>query len=122
MSEQQQDQWAIVELFGHQRIAGRISEHSMGGCSFVRVDVPPFPQGEGKPALPALTKLFGNGAIYGITFVDEATALLTAGYLMVRPIHPAELRHALGGMDPAGMRQLGLRPLDGGDYAGDDSA
>ena len=41
MSEKK-DQWAIVELFGHQRIAGKISEHAVGGCSFVRIDVPEF--------------------------------------------------------------------------------
>lgn len=94
-------QWAIVELFGHQRIAGRISEHALGGCSFVRVDV------------PALTKLYGNGAIYGITFVDEVAARLTAQSLKVQPVHAWDLREALGAMDPSRIRQLGLRPLDG---------
>lgn len=51
-------QWAIVEIFGHSRYAGIISEHAIGGCSFVRVDVPET--GEE----PAFTKLFGQGAIY----------------------------------------------------------
>ena len=27
--------WALVELFGHQRIAGFVSEHAMGGETFV---------------------------------------------------------------------------------------
>jgi hypothetical protein len=45
MSEQQQkfEQWAIVELFGHQRIAGLVTEQAVGGCSFVRVGVPETP-------------------------------------------------------------------------------
>ena len=37
------EQWAIVEIFGHQRIAGKVTEQTIGGCSFVRVDVPALP-------------------------------------------------------------------------------
>lgn len=61
-------QHCIVELFGHQVIAGLVSEQQIGGTSFVRVDVP-----ETK-ARPAFTKFFGSNAIYAITPVDEATA------------------------------------------------
>lgn len=69
------DQWAVVELFGHQRIAGRITEEQIGGCSFVRVDVPEV--GESQP----FTKLYGNGAIYAITITDEQTARAAVQYL-----------------------------------------
>lgn len=34
------ESWCIVELFGHQRIAGLVTEQTIGGCNFVRVDVP----------------------------------------------------------------------------------
>lgn len=34
------ESWALVELFGHQRIAGHVTEQQIGGCQFVRVDVP----------------------------------------------------------------------------------
>jgi hypothetical protein len=74
------DTWAIVELFGHARIAGRISEYAIGGSSFVRVDVPEV--GEGA----AFTRLYGQGAIYSITFVDEETARQA-----VQAIRPAPL-------------------------------
>lgn len=47
-------QWAIVEIFGHSRYAGTIDEHQIGGCSFVRVDVPEI---DGQPAF---SKLFGQ--------------------------------------------------------------
>ena len=42
--------WAIVEIFGHTRIAGRISEQSFGGAALVRVDVPPVtvPENDGE--------------------------------------------------------------------------
>ena len=32
------DSWAIVEIFGHQTFAGRVTEQAIGGASFVRVD------------------------------------------------------------------------------------
>jgi len=61
--------WAVVELFGHHRIAGFVSEAQIGGCSFVRVDVP-----EVGPERPAYTKLYGNGAIYAIHPCTEEIA------------------------------------------------
>lgn len=57
--------WAIIELFGHQRIAGHVTEAEIGGCSFIRVDIPKV---EGSQAL---TKFYGNGAIYSMTPVSE---------------------------------------------------
>jgi hypothetical protein len=71
------EQWCIVELFGHQRVAGFVTEQTIGGCSFVRVDV---------PAKQPYTRLFGNGAIYGITITDESTARKAAEYFAPQPM------------------------------------
>lgn len=79
------EQWAIVEIFGHQRIAGIVTEHTIGGCSFVRVDVPAV---AGKAAF---TKLYGNGAIYAITFVDQDVALAAAENLREVPVNEYSL-------------------------------
>lgn len=79
------EQWAIVEIFGHARIAGRLSEQTIGGCSFVRVDVPDLPGEKG------YTKLYGNGAIYAITFVDQAIATAAAEHIHARPVTPYDL-------------------------------
>ena len=72
MKNQKFDVWGIVELFGHNKIAGRITEQAVGGCSFVRVDVP------GNDNKPAFSRLFGNGAIYSIIVTDEETARLAS--------------------------------------------
>ncbi len=68
MQEQKFDEWAIVEIFGHAKFAGRVTEQAFGGTSFVRVDVP---SGDNSSAF---TKLFGSSAIYSITPVTEELA------------------------------------------------
>lgn len=100
------EQWAIVELFGHQRIAGKVSEQTIGGCSFVRVDVPTLPERieddygtkRKRPPVAGFTKLYGQGAIYGMTFVDQAIATASAAEMRVMPggqLH-AEERDQIG--------------------------
>ncbi|WP_069267384.1 hypothetical protein [Paraburkholderia nodosa] len=101
MSEQKFEQWALIELFGHQRIAGRVSDLTIGGESFVRVDVPACEATDDEPALQAFTKAFGKGAIYGITFLDEAASRLFVRQLRVQPIGTWELKRALQDL-PAG--------------------
>ena len=71
---------AILELFGHNMIAGHVSEESIGGASFVRVDVPPV---DGRPGY---TKFFGGAAIYAITPTDEETVQTAAERLCIRPV------------------------------------
>ena len=74
------DVYAIVEIFGHQRIAGKISEHNLGG-TFVRVDVPSV---NGRTAF---TKLYGPSAIYAISFVDRDVCLAAAERLAEVPVN-----------------------------------
>ena len=74
--------WAIVELFGHQQIAGLVSEQVVAGASFVRVDVP---GGDGREPY---TKFYGAGAIYAITPTTEEIATVAARALDVRPVSP----------------------------------
>jgi len=80
-----QGQWAIVEMFGHQRVAGLIKEVTFGGCNFVRVDVPQV------GATPAFTKMLGQGAIYCINFVSEEIARGSAQYNRSVPVQSYEL-------------------------------
>ena len=36
------NEWALVELFGHQKIVGKVTEATLAGGAFLRVDVPAF--------------------------------------------------------------------------------
>lgn len=75
-----EDGWGIVEIMGHRRFAGRLSEETVAGAGFVRIDVP---ECEGRAAF---TKLFGPSAIYAITPTDEASARAAAAAFRERPV------------------------------------
>lgn len=62
------DEWALVELFGHQKIVGKVSEATLAGGAFLRVDVPAF------DGHPGFTRFYGPGAVYSINPVSEEVA------------------------------------------------
>lgn len=64
--------WALVELFGHQRIVGFLSQQTFGSGVLFRVDVPDLTK-NGKTVRPGFTRYFGISAIYSITPIDEST-------------------------------------------------
>lgn len=76
------DQWCVVELFGHQQIAGRVSDQTIAGQGFIRVDVP---ETNGRPGF---TRMFGAGAIYSIIPTTQEIATRYAANLDSRPISP----------------------------------
>lgn len=83
---QEQEMWALVELFGHQRIAGKLTACELGGGSLVRIDVPAI--GDRAP----LTKYYNVKAIYGITPVDQDTCERVAREIRAEPIAEYSVR------------------------------
>lgn len=79
------DDWAILELMGHRRLGGRVSEQLIAGAPFVRIDVPAF--GDEKPA----TQFYSPGAVYCITPCAEELAKRVAAGSRVRPVERWEL-------------------------------
>lgn len=93
MSEEKFKEWGILELMGHRRLAGLISEQQIGGASFIRIDVPnpgPGPLFEGASPFRA-TQFYGAAAIYCITPTDEETARKAALLVEVAPVRRWEL-------------------------------
>jgi len=88
------EQWAIVEIMGHQRLAGKVSEQAIGGASFIRVDVPEV------AGCQPFTKLLGSSAIYAITITDEETARAAAGYFQQKPMDEWSARQMLSLPEP----------------------
>lgn len=77
--------WAIVELFGHTKIAGKVTEQNIAGTNMLRVDVPETKEN------PEFTRFFGSAAIYAINPVTEEVASAYAERLAVRPIQVFEI-------------------------------
>lgn len=84
-SQQKFEQWAIVDVMGHQRYVGRVTEQVIAGQGFVRVDIPKTSEVE------AWTKLIGTASIYAITPVDKDIALQMAERAKEKPIEAYQL-------------------------------
>jgi hypothetical protein len=97
-----------------------VSEQQFGGANLVRVDIPEVtftavdydaprgPDGYAKVtrSIPAHTRSFGGGAIYGINWCDEETARLAAHSIRDEPLKPYSVREALEAIGSSQLRQL----------------
>lgn len=73
MSEKKSfDQWCVVEMMGHRKIAGRVSEEEIAGAAFLRIDIP------GDEKRPAATQYYGASAVFSITPTTEEIATMVA--------------------------------------------
>lgn len=112
MPESSVEVWAIVELMGHVRLAGRLSEEEKFGAKMGRLDIPadvacticggsgngqfnsgPNPTDDpcaaclGGGQVPGfVTQLFGGGSVYRITIVSEAVARHAAKSTRPEPV------------------------------------
>lgn len=72
-------EFAIVEMMGHRKIAGKVTESEIGGSTLLRVDVL---NGEGKTDR---TEYIGVGSIYCLTVVSEEVAIAVAKNYTPKP-------------------------------------
>lgn len=76
-------EWCIVELMGHRRLAGWVTEQNVFGATMMRIDIP----GE-----PTVTQFYNSTAIYAVTPTTEQTAKEVATRFRPEPVSPWELR------------------------------
>ena len=82
--------WGIVELMGHVRLAGQISEEERFGGKLGRIDIPRKDGG-------FTTQFFNASSIYRLTPTTEEAARAVALNCQPTPVHAWELpRPALG--------------------------
>ena len=92
--------WALVELMGHQRLAGLVSEATFPG-GFVRIDVYADDPGDALDlAEPVFTRIVSPSALYAINPVERAIALELAKRYTQRPVQAYELSNLLPKHEP----------------------
>lgn len=88
MSDKLFSGWAIVELMGHVRIAGRVSEEEHFGAKLGRIDIPD------KDGFT--TQFFGGGSVYRMTPTTEEIARKVAESSQPEPVYAWDLRRQMG--------------------------
>ncbi len=79
------DEWMILELLGHRRIAGHVREVQVAGAGFLRVDIPPT------VGHAAQTQFVAPGSIYAMHPVTEDVATRFVAKFRTPPVHRFEL-------------------------------
>jgi hypothetical protein len=69
------ENWAILEIMGHERLAGRITETNIAGVPMLRVEVPTTEK------LPGFVRLLSGASIFSLTPVPQDVATIVAGQL-----------------------------------------
>ncbi|MGI5288061.1 hypothetical protein ACQEVF_32615 [Nonomuraea polychroma] len=79
------DEWVILELMGHRRLAGRVTEVTIAGGAFLRIDIP---RGDDRPPM---TQYYAPGSVYALTPTTEALARRAAALFRPAPVSRWEL-------------------------------
>ena len=77
--------WAILELMGHVKLAGFVTEEELFGGKIGRIDVP------GKSG-KGITQYFGGHTVYRLTPVTEEVARMFAARSQPQPVYVYELQ------------------------------
>jgi len=80
--------WGILELMGHRKLAGYVSEQAIGGASFIRIDVPKY---DGAPRENVATQFYSPSAVYCLTPTTEELARKVAAGAQPAPVTRWEL-------------------------------
>jgi hypothetical protein len=80
--------WCVLELMGHRRLAGYVTEQEIAGAGMFRIDLP----GEDKPVA---TQFYSPAAVYCLTPTTEEIARAIAKRNQPEPVQRWELAKAL---------------------------
>lgn len=78
-------EWAILELMGHRRLAGFVSDVELFGGRMLRIDVP------ATETQPGATQFYSVASVYALTPTTEATARAVAAGARPAPVQRWEL-------------------------------
>ncbi len=69
------ENWAILEIMGHERLAGKLTETTIAGVPMLRVEVPATEK------LPGFVRLLSGASIFSLTPVPQQVASAVAANL-----------------------------------------
>jgi hypothetical protein len=79
--------WAVIELFGHEKYAGKVSVQKVGESTMIMLEVPETPKSETLGMyLPGFVKFINHSSVFSITPVDEEYAKGMAATLKKQPV------------------------------------
>lgn len=79
--------WAILELMGHRRLGGYVTEVTLAGAGMLRIDIPELVLGETTHA--AATQFYPPASLYALTPTTEEIARAVRS--RPEPVHAWEL-------------------------------
>lgn len=82
--------WALVELFGHQRVVGWVTVDPPDFPGMVRVDVPDLLK-DGKVVREGFTRYLGRGALYGVNPISEQSVRELLPHVDGKPARPLSI-------------------------------
>jgi hypothetical protein len=83
--------WAVLELMGHRRLGGKVTEEEHFGAKMCRIDIPSRENTICGPKDVWTTQYYGGGSIYCLTPCSEDAARIAARMSRPEPVHPWEL-------------------------------
>jgi hypothetical protein len=101
--------WAIVELMGHVRLAGYVTEVELAGAGFLRLEI--AEHNDGHVVWPAATQFCAPGSVYRITPCTEEAARLVRSH--AEPVTRWEIpKAALAAGPPEGIEDIDAADVD----------
>lgn len=89
--------WCVIELMGHRRLAGLLTEQEIAGKGFLRLEI---------PGQPGATQFINPASVYAITPTTEAIARAVAETHRPAPVQRWELPPAITPDEDAEVRQF----------------
>ncbi len=85
MTEATFEGWVILELMGHRVLAGYVTEHTVAGTPFLRLDIP------GVEDRPPVTQFYSGASVYCMTPTTEDIATAASRGRRPQPVNRWEL-------------------------------
>lgn len=93
------DSWAILELMGHVKLAGKVTEETHFGTVLGRIEIP-LEDGS------FITQMFGGSSVYRLTPCTEQIARVVARANKPQPVSVYDLKALLPPATEVGARDI----------------